>query len=101
MLLCNTTGSHAPVKIISGLDNVREVDTYAWGTATLTHMYRELGKASRAWCKTFMRCQTLLQSWIYEYFLSLRCRASMLPRADSDPLAKRDGMVLGSLHARL
>ncbi|CAN0846064.1 hypothetical protein LINGRAHAP2_LOCUS4270 [Linum grandiflorum] len=31
----------------------------------------------------------LLQSWIYEYFLSLRCRASPLPRAESEPLAGR------------
>ncbi|CAN0846612.1 Protein MAIN-LIKE 2 [Linum grandiflorum] len=82
-IFCNTTGSHAPVGIISGLDDVREVDTYAWGAATLAHMYRALGKASRARCKSFVGCQTLLQSWIYEYFPSLRCRASPLPRAES------------------
>ncbi|CAN0840079.1 Protein MAIN-LIKE 2 [Linum grandiflorum] len=88
-IFCNTTGSHAPVGIISGLDDVREVDTYAWGAATLAHMYRALGKASRARCKSFVGCQTLLQSWIYEYFPSLRCRASPLPRAESEPLAGR------------
>ncbi|CAN0846224.1 Protein MAIN-LIKE 2 [Linum grandiflorum] len=89
MIFCNTTGSHAPVGIISGLDDVREVHTYAWGAATLAHMYRALGKASRARCKSFMGCQTLLQSWIYEYFPSLRCRVSPLPRAESEPLAGR------------
>ncbi|CAN0887831.1 Protein MAIN-LIKE 2 [Linum grandiflorum] len=52
-------------------------------------MYRALGKASRARCKSFVGCQTLLQSWIYEYFPSLRCRASPLPRAESEPLAGR------------
>ncbi|CAN0896677.1 Protein MAIN-LIKE 2, partial [Linum grandiflorum] len=83
------TGSHAPVGIISGLEDVREIDTYAWGAATLAHMYRALGKASRARCKSFVGCQTLLQSWIYEYFPSLRCRASPLPRAESEPLAGR------------
>ncbi|CAN0907803.1 hypothetical protein LINGRAHAP2_LOCUS24997 [Linum grandiflorum] len=35
-------------------------------------MYRELGKASRANSKKSSGCMTLLQSWIYEYFLSLR-----------------------------
>ncbi|CAN0857993.1 Protein MAIN-LIKE 2 [Linum grandiflorum] len=89
MIFCNTTGSHAPVGIISGLDDVCEVDTYAWGAATLAHMYRALGKASRARCKCFVGCQTLLQSWIYEYFPRLRCRASPLPRAESEPLAGR------------
>ncbi|CAN0837104.1 hypothetical protein LINGRAHAP2_LOCUS1700 [Linum grandiflorum] len=56
MIFCNTTCSHALVGIISGLDNVHEVDTYAWGAATLTHIYRALGKASRARCKTFVGC---------------------------------------------
>ncbi|CAN0892049.1 hypothetical protein LINGRAPRIM_LOCUS126 [Linum grandiflorum] len=46
MFFCNTTGSHTPVGIISGLDNAREVDTYAWGATTLAHMYRAHGKAS-------------------------------------------------------
>ncbi|CAN0843870.1 Protein MAIN-LIKE 2 [Linum grandiflorum] len=89
IIFCNTTGFHAPVGIIRGLDDVREVGTYAWGAATLAHMYRALGKASRARCKTFVGCQTLLQSWIYEYFPTLRCRASPMPRAANDPLAGR------------
>ncbi|CAN0857958.1 Protein MAIN-LIKE 2 [Linum grandiflorum] len=76
-------------ELSSTLDDVREVDTYAWGAATLAHMYRALGKASRARCKSFVGCQTLLLSWIYEYFPSLRCRASPLPRAESEPLAGR------------
>ncbi|CAN0846603.1 Protein MAIN-LIKE 2 [Linum grandiflorum] len=89
IIFCNTTGSHAPARIIRDLDDVREVGAYAWGAATLAHMYRALGKASRARCKTFVGCQTLLQSWIYEYFPTLRCRTSPMPRAANDPLAGR------------
>ncbi|CAN0847456.1 Protein MAIN-LIKE 2 [Linum grandiflorum] len=89
IIFYNTTCSHTPVGIIRGLDDVREVGTYAWGAATLAHMYRALGKASRARCKTFVGCQTLLQAWIYEYFPTLRCRASPMPRAANDPLAGR------------
>ncbi|XP_057534281.1 protein MAIN-LIKE 1-like [Amaranthus tricolor] len=44
----------------------------AWGAVTLAYMYRQLGIASRAGCKTIFGCLTLLQTWIYEYFLAFR-----------------------------
>ncbi|CAN0924741.1 hypothetical protein LINGRAHAP2_LOCUS34361 [Linum grandiflorum] len=49
------------------LTDVRRVHEYVWGGGgadTLSHIYRELGKASRATGKNFCRCMTLLQSWI-------------------------------------
>ena len=41
-------------------------DEIAWGAVTLAYLYRQLGMASRAGCKT------LLQTWIYEYFSAFR-----------------------------
>ncbi|CAN0904694.1 hypothetical protein LINGRAHAP2_LOCUS23246 [Linum grandiflorum] len=72
MLFNDSSGSHARVGIIRGLIDVRLVHEQAWGAAALGHMYRELGKASRANGKNFYRCTMLLQYWIYEYFPSLR-----------------------------
>ncbi|XP_057528012.1 protein MAIN-LIKE 1-like [Amaranthus tricolor] len=37
----------------------------AWGAVTLAYLYRQLGMASRAGCKTIVGCLTLLQTWIY------------------------------------
>ncbi|CAN0839607.1 Protein MAIN-LIKE 1 [Linum grandiflorum] len=52
-------------------------------------MYRELGKASKANSKKFSGCMTLLQSWIYEYFSSLRGSDSPASRDVGAPLAGR------------
>ena len=41
-------------------------DEIAWGAVTLVYLYRQLGMASRAGCKTIASCLTLLQTWIYE-----------------------------------
>ncbi|CAO2833506.1 unnamed protein product [Amaranthus hypochondriacus] len=47
-------------------------DEIAWGAVTLAYLYRQLGMASRAGCRTIAGCLTLLQTWIYEYFPSFR-----------------------------
>ncbi|KAL2933740.1 Protein MAIN-LIKE 1 [Bienertia sinuspersici] len=44
------------------------VKTYYWASATLDHLYRELGKASRAECAQLAGPSTLLEAWIYEHF---------------------------------
>ncbi|CAN0875145.1 Protein MAIN-LIKE 1 [Linum grandiflorum] len=100
-LFTDTSGSRAKVGIIGGLTDVRSVDKKAWGAAALAHMYRELGKASRANSKKFSGCMTLLQSWIYEYFPSLRGVDSPTSRDVGAPLAGRwDGVRLaGGIHA--
>ena len=54
-------------------------DEIVWGAVTLAYMYRQLGMASRAGCKTIAGCLTLLQTWIYEYFSAFRPHP---PRAD-------------------
>ena len=47
-------------------------DEIAGGAVTLAYLYRQLGMASRAGCKTIAGCLTLLQTWIYEYFPTFR-----------------------------
>ena len=47
-------------------------DEIAWGAVTLAYLYRQLGMASRAGCKTIVGCLTLLRTWIYEYFPAFR-----------------------------
>ncbi|XP_057515869.1 protein MAINTENANCE OF MERISTEMS-like [Amaranthus tricolor] len=44
----------------------------AWGAVTLVYLYRQLGMASRAGCKTIAGCLTFFQTWIYEYFSTFR-----------------------------
>ena len=51
---------------------ISDVPEYAWGAGALAWLYRELGKASRADARAMSGCVTLLQSWIYEYFPSVR-----------------------------
>ncbi|CAN0837230.1 Protein MAIN-LIKE 1, partial [Linum grandiflorum] len=96
-LFTDTSGSRAKVGIIGGLTDVRSVDKKAWGGgggAALAHMYQELGKASRTNIKKFSGCMILLQSWIYEYFPSLR--GAPASRDVGAPLAGRwDGVWLG------
>ncbi|CAJ2666698.1 unnamed protein product [Trifolium pratense] len=46
-----------------------EVHTYAWGTAALAFLYRELTNATIPSCKYVAGYMTLLQAWIYDYFL--------------------------------
>ncbi|CAN0915844.1 Protein MAIN-LIKE 1 [Linum grandiflorum] len=95
-LLPDTTGSCAKIGILESLADVRKIREYAWGAATLAHMYRELGKASRAKSMNFCGCMTLLQSWIYEYFPSLRRVDSPASRDVGAPLVGRwDDVRLG------
>ncbi|KAI5658440.1 hypothetical protein M9H77_27233 [Catharanthus roseus] len=41
---------------------------FAWGAATLTFLYRNLGQASHVNAKELAGCWSLLEAWIYMYF---------------------------------
>ncbi|PNY16728.1 serine/threonine-protein phosphatase 7 long form-like protein [Trifolium pratense] len=49
--------------------NLDQVHTYAWGTAALAFLYRELTNAIVPSCKYVAGYMTLLQAWIYDYFV--------------------------------
>ena len=83
-------------------------DKIAWGAVTLAYLYRQQGMASRAGCKTIVGCLTLLQTWLYEYFLAFRPhpRQADLPnktRAEmwSTPKAGRELSRLRDCRSRL
>ncbi|XP_021723134.1 protein MAINTENANCE OF MERISTEMS-like [Chenopodium quinoa] len=56
------------------------INEYAWGTAALAYLYRQLGTASRKGADSIAGCLTLLQVWIYEYFPCFRPQQGTLTR---------------------
>lgn len=92
------------LEVKDDLDHVRE---YAWGTATLAYLYRQLGTASRYHCKQISGCLTLLQAWIYEYFPCFRPHPRYpiregQPRAMSwTPRPEAKGLRLDALRMRI
>ena len=69
LLVDKTRSGMKPHPIIAVTADKGEI---AWGAVTLAYLYRQLGTASRAGCRTIAGCLTLLQTWIYEYFPSFR-----------------------------
>ncbi|CAN0887839.1 hypothetical protein LINGRAHAP2_LOCUS15682 [Linum grandiflorum] len=99
-IFCNTTGSHAPVGIISGLDDVREVDTYAWG---LLHLHTCIERLERL-VEPGVRVSWGVRRYCSRGFMST-FRACVVVHLHYPELRvshlQGDGMVVGSLHAGL
>ncbi|XP_057528930.1 protein MAINTENANCE OF MERISTEMS-like [Amaranthus tricolor] len=85
LLADKTRTGMRPHPIVVVNDDEQDV---AWGAVTLAFLYRQLGMASRAGCKTIAGCLTLLQTWIYEYFPAFRPH----PRRDDVPNTTRAEM---------
>ena len=85
LLADKTRTGMRPHPIVVVNDDEQDV---AWGAVTLAFLYRQLGMASRAGCKTIAGCLTLLQTWIYEYFPAFRPH----PRRDDVPNMTRAEM---------
>ncbi|KAK1285577.1 hypothetical protein QJS10_CPB20g00780 [Acorus calamus] len=66
------TGTYVSVEHLQYLEDLDRVKEFSWGAATLVHLYRGLGMASRAKCKTISGYLTLLQAWVYEHIPILR-----------------------------
>ncbi len=60
-LFCSKSSWATQANFLEFLEDSQKVSTYAWGAATLANMYRQLGEASRAECKEFAGCMTLIQ----------------------------------------
>ncbi|KAK1304873.1 hypothetical protein QJS10_CPB11g00705 [Acorus calamus] len=71
-IFSDKTGTHVSVEYLQYLLDLKKVKDHAWGAATLAHLYRQLGIASRAKCKQISGYLTLLQAWVYEYIPLLR-----------------------------
>ncbi|XP_047147466.1 uncharacterized protein LOC124819906 [Vigna umbellata] len=69
--------------------DVHACDRYAWGVATLAHLYEQLGDASLASTKQMAEYLTLFQSWIYEHFPGMGRRRLVTSYDDTTPHAMR------------
>ncbi|KAK1258925.1 hypothetical protein QJS04_geneDACA018683 [Acorus gramineus] len=70
-LAIDKTGFTIPVAYLSLLVDIDRTGSFGWGSATLAHIYRQLGIASRANCKQISGYLTLLEVWVYEHLLFL------------------------------
>ncbi|CAI0545325.1 unnamed protein product, partial [Linum tenue] len=71
-LFLDKSGDKVRLGVDLFLDPIEQVADYSWASGTLAWLYRQLGEGSRAGARGMAGCLTLLQYWIYEYFLSLR-----------------------------
>ncbi|KAH1254708.1 Protein MAINTENANCE OF MERISTEMS [Glycine max] len=72
--------------IVDMLVELLESETYAWGAATLMHMYDNLNEASKSTARQLAGYITLLQCWIYKHFPSI---GSALAAEDYDKMRPR------------
>ncbi|KAL8528986.1 hypothetical protein ACS0TY_006450 [Phlomoides rotata] len=47
VLFCDKSGARVETHFLRILDDVEKASQYAWGTATLAYLYRQLGISSR------------------------------------------------------
>ncbi|PIA39761.1 hypothetical protein AQUCO_02600314v1 [Aquilegia coerulea] len=78
VLFLDKTSTDVNVCYIIPLMTFSKIKDFAWGAAVLAHIYRSLGKASRAECKQFSGFITLIQAWIYDHFPNF----SVIPNLD-------------------
>ncbi|KAK1259083.1 hypothetical protein QJS04_geneDACA022846 [Acorus gramineus] len=60
-LFCDKTGSSVSVSYLKYLGDMEDIASVGWGAATLAHLYRQLGIASRAKCRQISGFLTLLE----------------------------------------
>ncbi|CAN0912311.1 Protein MAIN-LIKE 2 [Linum grandiflorum] len=84
------TSDRVRVQLVEFIRVTDEITKYAWGTATLAWLYRQLGMATRVDIVGRAGCLHFLQSWIHEYFP--HTRKSVVhpePRREGEPLCGR------------
>ncbi|KAL2922695.1 Protein MAIN-LIKE 2, partial [Bienertia sinuspersici] len=70
-LFIDKTVDRASTLLFSLTTDLVGVKTYSWASATLAHLYRELGKASRAECAQLAGPSTLLEVKIIHFLYLL------------------------------
>ncbi|CAN0912309.1 Protein MAINTENANCE OF MERISTEMS [Linum grandiflorum] len=89
-LFVDKTSDRVRVQLVEFIRVTDEITKYAWGTATLAWLYRQLGMATRVDIVGRAGCLHFLQSWIHEYFP--HTRKSVVhpePRREGEPLCGR------------
>ncbi|CAN0827378.1 Protein MAIN-LIKE 2 [Linum grandiflorum] len=89
-LFVDKTSDRARVQLFEFVRVADEITKYAWGTATLAWLYRQLGTTTRADIVGRAGCLHLLQSWIHEYFPhTQKFVAHLEPQREGEPLCGR------------
>ncbi|XP_028184707.1 protein MAIN-LIKE 1-like [Glycine soja] len=70
-LFANKSATNVHVVYLEALRDLSMTERYAWGVAALVLMYDQLNDASMSHNRQLGGYITLLQYWIYEYFLSV------------------------------
>ncbi|XP_028220405.1 uncharacterized protein LOC114402065 [Glycine soja] len=70
-LFANKSATNVHVVYLEALRDLSVTERYAWGVATLVHMYDQLNDASMSHSRQFVGYITLLQWLIYEHFPSV------------------------------
>ncbi|KAH1215351.1 Protein MAIN-LIKE 1 [Glycine max] len=70
-LFANKSATNVYVVYLEVLRDLSMTERYAWGVATLVHMYDQLNDASMSHSRQLDGYITLLQCWIYEHFPSV------------------------------
>eukprot|EP00256_Glycine_max_P049875 XP_006604955.1 uncharacterized protein LOC102665880 [Glycine max] len=88
-LFANKSATHVHVVHLKGFQDLGQSRGYAWGVATLVHMYDQLDEASQTRTRQMGGYLTLLQCWIYEYFSSVHQCVTDDGYAETTPRASR------------
>ncbi|RWR88534.1 serine/threonine-protein phosphatase 7 long form isoform X1 [Cinnamomum micranthum f. kanehirae] len=82
MLFTDKNNTRVPIIFLIHLVDLDNVRSYAWGTAALAYLYRQLGLATRHEVKQIVGYLTLLEAWVYEHFECLAPTPNIHHRPD-------------------
>ncbi|KAL5165905.1 Protein MAIN-LIKE 1 [Glycine soja] len=88
-LFANKSATYVHVVHLDAFRDLGQSGGYAWGVATLVHMYDQLDEASRTTTRQLAGYLTLLQCWIYEHFLSVHQCVTDDTYQETSPRASR------------
>ena len=80
---------------LTQLVDLDDVCSYAWVTAALAYLYKQLGLATQHEVKQIASYLTLLEAWVYEHFECLALTPNIHHIPDSP--GSIDGSLVGSL----
>ncbi|XP_028220395.1 protein MAINTENANCE OF MERISTEMS-like [Glycine soja] len=88
-LFANKSATNVHVVYLEAFRDLSMTERYAWGVATLVHMYDQLNDASMSHSRQLGGYITLLQCWIYEHFPSVADSIADQKYDKDSPLACR------------
>ncbi|KAH1233425.1 Protein MAIN-LIKE 2 [Glycine max] len=96
-LFANKSATYVHVVHLYAFRDLAHSGGYAWGVATLVHIYDQLDEACRTTTRQLAGYLTLLQCWIYEHFPSVHQCVTDDTYQETSPCASRarcDGLTV-------